>query len=59
MPPAHELLLPCAGSPEALLDMYWEALDADNRVALAVKYIPAQGGAGTILVRNRYDSGAA
>ena len=52
------LLLPCAGSPEELLNMYWEALDATNRVALALKYIPAQGGAGTILVRNRYDGSA-
>jgi hypothetical protein len=48
------LLLPCAGSPEDLLDTYWEALDAHNRVALAVKYIPAQGGVGTITVRNQY-----
>ncbi len=48
------LLLPCAGSPEDLLDMYWEALDTNNRVALAVKHIPAQGGVGTIIVRNRY-----
>jgi hypothetical protein len=47
------LLLPCAGRPEDLLDTYWEALDAHNRVALAVKHIPAQGGTGTILVRNQ------
>jgi IMP cyclohydrolase len=47
------LLLPCAGSPEDLLDMYWEALDVHNRVALAVKHIPAQGGTGTIIVRNQ------
>jgi hypothetical protein len=46
------LLLPCAGSPTDLLDMYWEALDVHNRVALAVKYIPAAGGTGTITVRN-------
>jgi IMP cyclohydrolase len=49
------LLLPCAGSPQDLLDTYWQALDANNRVALAVKYIPAQGGVGSIMVRNRYD----
>ena len=49
------LLLPCAGSPEDLLNMYWEALDANNRVALAVKHIAAQGGVGTILARNRYE----
>jgi IMP cyclohydrolase len=47
------LLLPCAGNPEDLLDTYWEALDAHNRVALAVKHIPAQGGVGTIIVRNQ------
>ena len=47
------LLLPCAGSPEDLLETYWEALDAHNRVALAVKHIPAQGGVGTIIVRNQ------
>jgi hypothetical protein len=52
------LLLPCAGSPEDLLDMYWEALDAHNRVALAVKHIPAQGGTGTIIVRNKQDTRA-
>jgi hypothetical protein len=48
------LLLPCAGSPQDLLDLYWEALDASNRVALAIKHIPAQGGVGTIMIRNRY-----
>jgi IMP cyclohydrolase len=47
------LLLPCAGNPEDLLDTYWEALDAHNRVALAVKHIPAQGGVGTIIVRSQ------
>jgi hypothetical protein len=47
------LLLPCAGSPAELLDTYWEALDAHNRVALAVKHSPAQGGVGTIMVRNQ------
>src|SRR6058998_2650278 len=30
-------ILPCAGSLEDLLDLYWEALEAHNRVALAVK----------------------
>jgi IMP cyclohydrolase len=47
------LLLPCTGSPEDLLDTYWEALDVHNRVALAVKHIPAHGGMGTIIVRNQ------
>lgn len=50
------LLLPCAGNPQDLLNTYWEALDANNRVALAIKHIPAQGGAGTIVVRNQYNT---
>ena len=48
------LLLPCMGSPEALLQTYWESLDMDNRIALAVKHIPASGGPGTLLIHNRY-----
>jgi hypothetical protein len=48
------LLLPCVGSPQDLLDLYWEALDVSNRVALAIKHIQVQGGVGTIMVRNRY-----
>jgi IMP cyclohydrolase len=48
------LLMPCEGSAEEVLATYWDALDADNRVSLAVKTIPAQGGSGTIIVRNRF-----
>lgn len=49
------LMLPCRGTAQAVLDAYWEALNPEYRVALAVKRIPANGGAGTILVRNRVD----
>jgi IMP cyclohydrolase len=48
------LLLPCSGQPEAVLDAYWNALNAENLVALAVKQISAQDGTSRILVRNRY-----
>ncbi|GCF07615.1 IMP cyclohydrolase [Dictyobacter arantiisoli] len=48
------LLLPCAGKAEAVLDSYWNALNADNRVSLAVKQISAQDGSSRILVRNRF-----
>jgi IMP cyclohydrolase len=48
------LLMPCVGSAEEVLDTYWDALDADNRVSLAVKTISAQGGAGRIIVKNRF-----
>jgi len=49
------LLLPCKGSVEAVLHAYWEALNPEYRVALAVKRIPNDGRASTILVRNRFD----
>ena len=50
------LWLPCAGTPHEILETYWEALDADNRVALAVKHIPHRGCAGRLLVRNRVEA---
>jgi hypothetical protein len=51
------LWLPLQGGPEELADGYWEALDAENRVALAVKRIPSSGGAAEILLRNRFARG--
>ena len=48
------LLLPLEGAVGAILETYWEALDVDNRVALAVKRIP-HAGTGEILVRNRFE----
>jgi IMP cyclohydrolase len=48
------LLFPCSGSANDLLDVYWDALNAENRVALAVKWIPTRGGPSEIIVRNRY-----
>lgn len=47
------LLLPLEGGPEAVLEAYWSALQAENRISLAVKAI-ATGGASRILVRNRF-----
>ena len=48
------LLLPCPGNANDLLDVYWDALDSENRIALAVKWIPLRGGPGEIILRNRY-----
>lgn len=48
------LWLPLPGDPEAVLDLYWEGLDAGNRVALAVKCIEDGAGASRLLVRNRF-----
>ena len=44
-----------AGDPEALLDRYWDALDAENRVALAVKRIDERGESSEVWVRNEHD----
>lgn len=52
------LWLPLEGAPEEVLEAYWRALDPANRVALAVKRIPAGGGASEIRVRNRHSAGA-
>jgi IMP cyclohydrolase len=49
------LLMPCEESAEEVLAAYWDGLDADNRVSLAVKTIPAAGGPGEIIVKNRFE----
>ena len=49
------LWLPLAGGAGHVLATYWDALDAHNRVALAVKTIPLDGGPGRILVRNAHE----
>ena len=48
------LLLPLEGTAQAVLETYWDALDVDNRVSLAVKWIPDRGASSEILVRNRF-----
>ena len=48
------LWLPLGGSPSAVLTSYWNALDQDNRVSLALKVIPVAGGESTITIRNRF-----
>jgi len=48
------LLLPCQGTAAQVLDTYWQALDAEHRVALAVKRIRARQEASEILIRNRF-----
>jgi IMP cyclohydrolase len=46
------LLFPLVGTAEQVLESYWDALDADNRISLAVKRIDAGGS--LILAQNRY-----
>lgn len=43
------LWLPLAGDPDDVADAYWNALDPDNRIALAVKVI--EDGASRIILR--------
>jgi IMP cyclohydrolase len=48
------LLLPCAGTSDEVLHAYWEALDPENRIAIAVKQLPLQGGISVLKVLNRF-----
>ncbi|PON14427.1 inosine monophosphate cyclohydrolase [Candidatus Entotheonella serta] len=48
------LLLPCEGDIHAILETYWDALDTNNRLAIAVKRIPTDGGPREMIVRNRH-----
>jgi hypothetical protein len=48
------LLLPLDGRGADILERYWNGLDADNRIALAVKTIAPDGRTSELLVKNRY-----
>jgi len=48
------LVVPCAGRGSDVLESYWQALDADNRIALAVKTVNADGSCRELLVKNRH-----
>ncbi len=48
------LLVPCRGTPQEILDAYWNALDDANRISLAVKSVDDGGATRALLVRNRH-----
>jgi IMP cyclohydrolase len=48
------LLLPLEGGGADILERYWAGLDADNRIAIAVKTLAAGAGTAELLVRNRF-----
>ncbi len=48
------LVLPLDGDGEEVLQAYWEALNAENRIALAVKQVPLYGGVSELRVVNRF-----
>jgi hypothetical protein len=48
------LLLPCVGTAEQILEKYWNALNTENRVSLAVKEISIRDGQSQIFIKNRF-----
>ncbi len=48
------LLLPLAATAEETLDTYWNALDADNKISVAVKTIALDGSSSSVVLRNKY-----
>lgn len=46
------MLLPCTGTAEQILETYWNVLNKENRVALAVKTISLEQNTSSILVKN-------
>lgn len=55
--PAFEgdpLLLPLKGTAEETLEAYWDVLDVDNRISLAVKEIALDGSSSRIVFKNKY-----
>lgn len=46
------LLLPLMGTAEAIAEQYWETLNAGNKVALVVKFIP-KSGPSHLVIKNR------
>lgn len=49
-------VMPLAGGIEAIADSVWDALNADNRVSLAVKAIDLASRTSTIALRNKYQA---
>ena len=48
------VLLPLNGSAEEIADVYWNALNKENRVSLAVKEISPDGKKSRIFIKNQY-----
>ena len=48
------LLLPLAATAEETLELYWNALDDDNKISLAVKEISLDGSSSRVVIKNKY-----
>ncbi len=49
------LIMPLRGSIEKILESYWHALNEDNRVSLAVKFIERRRAISEIRIINKYE----
>ena len=49
------ILLPLEGNAEQIVDIYWKALDQDNRISLAVRELTVSG-KDSMKITNRFDS---
>jgi hypothetical protein len=47
------LILPLKGEPEEILEHYWDNLDVDNRVSIAVKEVSQDGRDNQVWIKNR------
>jgi IMP cyclohydrolase len=52
------LLMPIIGSEIAIMAIYWDALNKNNRVSLVVKIIPISGGPSKVHIVNRFEKAA-
>ncbi|MBI3943827.1 MAG: inosine monophosphate cyclohydrolase [Chloroflexi bacterium] len=50
------LILPCPGNSKEVMEYYWNALDSDNRIAIAVKWISVPDLASRFTVCSRYEA---
>ncbi|MDQ8201920.1 IMP cyclohydrolase [Pelagicoccus sp. SDUM812003] len=48
------LLLPIADTAEQTLELYWNKLDAENRISLAVKEVALDGSSSRVVLKNKY-----
>jgi len=56
LPPftGEPLLMPLPGSIEEVIKLYWDALNEDNRISIAVKFIDIDTGVSEVRVHNKY-----
>ncbi|MCY3555887.1 MAG: inosine monophosphate cyclohydrolase [Gemmatimonadetes bacterium] len=47
------LLMPLGGGPEEVMETYWDALDEENRVAIALKWVTRDGNS-ELMASNRF-----